>query len=593
LNITGAGIFGGAVTATTVQSASSTALTITGNAASTWSTSAGLLTMQGAGGVAINSPNVSGASGAITIKSGNSSAGTAADVTIDTGTTSTGTPTVNIGATNATNVVIGKSGGNVKLGGSAGAGTVTTNNGALVHSTQALSDFSGGGSIGSAATTVDLYSSISVGQTTPNKTLTVPDPTASTSYGRILYVANVGTTSFSFSNTYLTAVLNPGATATLVWQNVNSVGNWTYAGSDGGSVLNQNSSAQSANFNINGNGTAGGHFYAPDFDTASGVALTIGTANATNITVGATGSTSTLTLGQSTATNTIAIGNANVASGTQTINIGTGSSSTGKDNVTLGSMNAASTTTIQGGTGAITLQTNGGSSATTGTIVKSATNNSTGAFQVQNASSVAVFNVDTSTGTVTIGSGGNTYAFSSTGLTISGTAQRTKTITLPAEYVGAVLDAAGDSSCSSANAGTMTSGYDSTNFQNYYKWVSTATAQCYDVVVRVPIPADWSSWSSTNPLTLTGYTTNTSNGLVNVQVLKASNNSAESSCNYANVTPGSTSTWSSSNSTNCTFASTTTGYSAGSVMTVRIRVTGNASSDVRIGDLVFNYNSKF
>jgi len=234
-----------------------------------------------------------------------------------------------------------------------------------------------------------------------------------------------------------------------------------------------------------------------------------------------------------------------------------------------------------------------GAKTFTGTTLLKTT--SATAFQVQDASANVFLTVDTNTsgGVITFGSGGtggNTVIWTpSTGLNAYGTSQHSKTINLTAEYAGAVLDAAGDSSCSSANSGTMTSGFDATNYVNYYKWASTTTAQCYDVVVRVPVPTDFSSWGSSTPITINGYTTNTSTGTIKVEA-RDTGNTLETNCNYANVTPGSTSTWSTSNSSNCTIAGT---YTAGGVMTLRIRMTGGTSSDVRISNIVLTYNSKF
>jgi hypothetical protein len=116
--------------ALTVQSNGANALTLTSGAAATWSTSAGLLTVQGFAGVTINSPGASGATGAITLQSGNSSAGTAGNVTIDTGTTSTGTPTVNIANTNAKAVQIGNNTSNPGITIDSGTGTIALGTGA-------------------------------------------------------------------------------------------------------------------------------------------------------------------------------------------------------------------------------------------------------------------------------------------------------------------------------------------------------------------------------------------------------------------------------------------------------------------------------
>jgi hypothetical protein len=87
----------------------------------------------------------------------------------------------------------------------------------------------------------------------------------------------------------------------------------------------------------------------------NGVVL-IGTVNDVAVTLGKATGTSTLTVGQSTASNTINIGNATTANGnTQTVNIATAGTGTGKAVITIGNTNGASSTTVQAGTGNITL----------------------------------------------------------------------------------------------------------------------------------------------------------------------------------------------------------------------------------------------
>lgn len=69
-----------------------------------------------------------------------------------------------------------------------------------------------GGSIGTAANTVDAYSIISINQTTASQTLTVPSPT-NTALDKILNLNNVGSTAFTVFST----VLQPNTGLTLVW----------------------------------------------------------------------------------------------------------------------------------------------------------------------------------------------------------------------------------------------------------------------------------------------------------------------------------------------------------------------------------------
>jgi hypothetical protein len=87
-------------------------------------------------------------------------------------------------------------------------------------------------------------------------------------------------------------------------------------------------------------------------------------ANTGSTTIGGAGNaTGAVTLGQSTGTNTINIGNGNTATGdTQTVNIGDGTDAgNGDAAVTIGNQNGASSTTIQGGSGNVSVLANSGS----------------------------------------------------------------------------------------------------------------------------------------------------------------------------------------------------------------------------------------
>ncbi|MES2970921.1 MAG: right-handed parallel beta-helix repeat-containing protein [Patescibacteria group bacterium] len=234
----------------------------------------------------------SNTTGSVTIKSGDSSTGnnSSGNIIIDSGTKNgSGTAgTITLGTTNASALTIARLGvltrvdGNFTLGASAGSGTLLTNNGATVNTTLAVGNDADGGVLGgglTAAQSVDIYTAISVAQTTASQTITIPTPTANTTYGRLLYISNIGTTGF----TLLGSSLNPGTTATLVWANANGGAVWTYAGADGSSINNQNSADQTANFRISGTGRANTGFQAPLYDTATAVALDIGTTNATAI----------------------------------------------------------------------------------------------------------------------------------------------------------------------------------------------------------------------------------------------------------------------------------------------------------------------
>ena len=239
-------------------------------------------------GTSVVSPSFTGA-GAVSVTSGAASALT---ITSNANATwsSTGTLLVDsaaalsLGTGSATSVSIGKStttatvNGTLALGASAGSGALL-NNGSTVNSAYTMSDLATGGwDAGGASATVDKYTYIAANQSTANQTLVPPAPTANTTYGRIVYVSNIGSAAF----TMLGAWISPGATATLVWTHANGGDKWTFAGADGSSILNQNSITQTANFQISGTGSAATlqgttSVLTPTLDTASAVALNIGT----------------------------------------------------------------------------------------------------------------------------------------------------------------------------------------------------------------------------------------------------------------------------------------------------------------------------
>ena len=97
------------------------------------------------------------------------------------------------------------------------AGTKTFTNGIInggetVDTTLSIGNLATGGNIGTSASTVDIYSSVSIDQTTGGQVITLPNPTSSVA-GRIVFVNNVGTTDFYFYNTDVT----PGSSREAIW----------------------------------------------------------------------------------------------------------------------------------------------------------------------------------------------------------------------------------------------------------------------------------------------------------------------------------------------------------------------------------------
>ncbi len=210
------------------------------------------------------------------------------------------------------------------------------------------------------------------------------------------------------------------------------------------------------------------------------------------------------------------------------------------------------------------------------------------AFQIQRADSTPMFVADSSNETITLGdpeSANKTIISTATGkITKYGDARNTHSIKLTAEYGGSVLDAGSGSN----NSGTMTSGVNLTDRMNYYKWTtSQATNQSYDVVVQVPIPQDFDGWASSNPLSIAGYTSDTTNGTI---TLEARDSTGAVRCNFVSATPGSTNTWA-TNNTACTLSSGT--YTPGDYMTLRIRMQSPTDGDIRIGNITLDYLSKY
>lgn len=90
-----------------------------------------------------------------------------------------------------------------------------------------IADVSGGGTIGTAATTVDVATSLNIHQLTPGQTLTIPSLTA-TGVDKTLPLNNVGSTNF----TVLGTVLAPGAGILLNWTG----STWSVIGTSSGAT---------------------------------------------------------------------------------------------------------------------------------------------------------------------------------------------------------------------------------------------------------------------------------------------------------------------------------------------------------------------
>ncbi len=342
-------------------------------------------------GTSVVSPHFTG-TGAVSLTSGGANA-----LTIDAG----GAAAINIGTASANAISLGKSTATTNINGTTQIGTLNTagtgaliNNGSTTNTEKNITDRNSGGSlsIGTNTTTVDIYTYFSITQTTPGQTITIPTPTASTTYGKIIYISNIGTTSF----TLLGTIIGAGSTATLVWSNTNVTASWTYAGADGSGILNQSANDQTADFRISGTGQANTKFIAPLFDSITG-GLLLGTSTATSVTLGGSnatavtlqpgsGDTPTINLNAATiATNqtgAVALFNTNAT----TVNA-FGAAST----IALG---ASGTTVNLGGSGAATLATTTGALSVTSAAALSLTGAANSIWTVGSTHTLAVTSSD-------------------------------------------------------------------------------------------------------------------------------------------------------------------------------------------------------
>jgi len=99
------------------------------------------------------------------------------------------------------------------------------NTGSTLLKPLAVANKPSGGDVGTAATTVDIYTSFNLTQTTAGQTISLPTPTSNIS-GRLIYLSNTGSTPFTFLGSSVLA----GTTTQAMWNGTA----WTLAGSNGG-----------------------------------------------------------------------------------------------------------------------------------------------------------------------------------------------------------------------------------------------------------------------------------------------------------------------------------------------------------------------
>jgi hypothetical protein len=195
---------------------------------------------------------VPGTGGSLYLYSGSASNGAngasyAGNVTIDSGTGTNGNGTVYIGNNNASAITIGRTGSTNTVNGglTVSTGSTFTNASSTLFSAVAIANLSSGGVIGTAGTTVDVATTFNVNQTTASQTLSLPNPTVTTA-GRVVYVNNVGTASFTMHGVSIAS----GVYSSFVWNGSAWIGEAAAVATSGGTVASIgtiNSQTKSAN----------------------------------------------------------------------------------------------------------------------------------------------------------------------------------------------------------------------------------------------------------------------------------------------------------------------------------------------------------
>ncbi|GIW62033.1 MAG: hypothetical protein KatS3mg089_0885 [Patescibacteria group bacterium] len=201
---------------------------------------------------------------------------------------------------------------------------------------------------------------------------------------------------------------------------------------------------------------------------------------------------------------------------------------------------------------------------------------------------------------IVIESGGSTGE----GFVYTGAGRPLKTITLSAEYPGAILTASG----SATTIGTMISDASPSaalsNFQNYYEWSSSqSTLNDYTIAVRVTLPRDFSAWATTDSAIKikfnTELTTTDSNKLdvliYNTDIsLSAVDQATPVVYRQANVS-STQKTWS-----EITISASELDSGAnrdidtgGETMVIYLKMYSKNNNYVQVGDIILNYLAKF
>lgn len=140
-----------------------------------------------------------------------------------------------------------------------------------------------------------------------------------------------------------------------------------------------------------------------------------------------------------------------------------------------------------------------------------------------------------------------------------------------------------------SNTGRLTYYYDNTNVENAYRWeTSRAAAQDYDIVARIQLPDNFSSWDSTTPIEFKYRTdtTSTAQNKLDFTMLDTADASVTLS-NNTNLASSVAATWVTSTNIGITGGT----WTAGGWITITIKTTATNAGGAEAGSLVLNYNT--
>lgn len=367
-------------------------------------------------------------------------------------------------------------------------------------------------------------------------------------------------------------------------------------------------SQQTGSINVSGNVASGGimtaatSLQAPLLDTASAVALAIGTTNATAINLNQN------TVIAATKTLTVTSGATSLTGATTGVAL-TVSNSTSTGNIAEFRDNATLVASIADG-GAVLLQNSTDSSAAFtimrqagGTALFTADTSAT-LIRINSAASttlsnVALFTTNAEfTTTIRVGDATNGVEFSSGSAPVyRGTGRPTKRVSLVPEYGGGVLTPDGTN-----NAGTMTTDFCSgtsrktinttfcgaTDEHNFYQWKSTSGTTDYDVYVRYQIPSDYDTDSIT-AINMFGWRS-TANDIVTLELFNATGGQ----CGTTTTITSANTTWTETALANTGADGDCTAIAAGDVVVWRVKLTSSASTNSALaGEIRFDYRARF